>query len=281
MNTDSTEIALASDADIPALKEIWAVCFGDSAQYIDFFFKKRFPSCTAVCARHNGRAIGAAYLMPVSTMEYGALKKGRYAYAVGLLPPYRGRGIYPMMHRKIMKKLKELNEFFILCPANKKLADYYRSIGFSEFSYLAQRKVICANNSHDFDISDISADKYMNMRNKFFRSDGCIFWDEEAVRYAIEENSCGGGFAAEITCSSGSYAVLAAPRGAMLKIVEATVPDNMIESVSSFLCRKYGFSSAVWNIPAYMSKSGEQCFLSGMTCNLKKGDYPYINLLLN
>ena len=43
-------IRFANKTDIPQLKSIWKVCFGDSDEYIDFFFDHMFKPENAVVA---------------------------------------------------------------------------------------------------------------------------------------------------------------------------------------------------------------------------------------
>ena len=272
------KISYADESHIPALKEIWRECFGDSDEYIDFFFKNRFKSCKTVIALYDGKTIGAAYLMPVKAYEYGTLKNGWYGYAIGILKKYRKKGIYAMMHEKIIEDIKD--GFYILCPANQKLCEYYASLGFKEFSFLKTIRIENKGTNCEFESKEIPAQKYVQIRNGYFNNDGLILWDDDAIDYAMKENKFCGGFTVEITSKAASYAVIARPFENFLMITESTVPKEYLKDVTAYLCEKYGFEYAVWTRASYDIAEGE-AFLSGMSCNLKKPEFAYLNLVLN
>jgi len=272
-------ISYATNKHINSLKDIWHECFGDGYEYIDFFFENRFKSIKTVIALYEEKVVGAAYLMPVKAMEYGVIKSGWYGYAIGILKEYRKNGIYAMMHEKIMAEISEKNEFYILCPANEKLCEYYSSLGFNEFSYLKTLKLDFCKTDKEISSEKISAKRYAELRNEFFSHDGFIFWDEEAIEYAIKENEFCGGFAEEIIVDGFSFVVLARPSENGIKIIESTVPHKYMKEITSHLIQKCKAAYVIWTLPAYNNE--DEKFLSSMTCNLKKGDFPYLNLVLN
>ena len=51
--------------DLPQLKSLWALGFGDTEQEIEAFFAISYPTATGFCAEEDGRLIAAAYA-PVS-----------------------------------------------------------------------------------------------------------------------------------------------------------------------------------------------------------------------
>jgi len=273
------KISYATDSHTNELKEIWHECFGDGYEYIDFFFENRFQSIKTVIALYEEKVVGAAYLMPVKAWEYGEIKDGWYGYAIGVLKEYRKNGIYAMMHEKIMNEINANNQFYILCPANKKLCEFYASLGFNEFSYLKTVKLNFCDTDKKASSKRISAKRYTELRNKFFNQDGFIFWDENAIEYAIKENEFCGGFADEIVIGGKAFAVMARPFEEGIRIIESTVPDEYMKDITSHLMQKHKAEYIVWTMPAYNNE--EEKYLSAMTCSLKKGDFPYLNLVLN
>lgn len=279
MDISKLKISYATNDHIDALKYIWHECFGDEYEYINFFFKNRFKGIKTVIALYEEKVVGAAYLMPVKAMEYGEIKNGWYGYAIGILKEFRKNGIYAIMHQKIMEEISARNEFYILCPANEKLCEYYATLGFKEFSYLKTMKFDYCDTQCKISSDAISSKRYTELRNEFFNHDGFIFWDENAIDYAIKENEFCGGFADEIKIDKKAFAVLSRPFEKGIKIIESTVTDEYIKDITSHLLKKYGFEYALWTMPAYDDESEK--YLSAMSCNLKKGDFPYLNIVLN
>jgi len=173
---------------VPMLKMIWNVCFGDSMEYINFFFNERFNSCECIIATDEGDSpIASMYLLPVSTNEYGQKKRGFYLYAIGVLPQYRGRGIYQKMQEMLFEYLLKNNMFCILCPANAKLCEYYKSLGFMENAYISEKTIKNTNIvPNEYHIAELTSEDYFNLRNSYFRNP--IIWDICALEYVLKEN---------------------------------------------------------------------------------------------
>ena len=47
--------------DLPQLKSLWALGFGDTEQEIEAFFAISYPTATGFCAEEDGKVIAAAY----------------------------------------------------------------------------------------------------------------------------------------------------------------------------------------------------------------------------
>ena len=50
--------------DLPQLKSLWALGFGDTEQEIEAFFAISYPTATGFCAEEDGKVIAAAYALP-------------------------------------------------------------------------------------------------------------------------------------------------------------------------------------------------------------------------
>lgn len=50
--------------DLPQLKALWALGFGDTEQEIEAFFAISYPTVAGFCAEEDGRLIAAAYALP-------------------------------------------------------------------------------------------------------------------------------------------------------------------------------------------------------------------------
>ena len=80
-----TELRHARPGEEGALRALWEAVFGPEEGFVDLFFRTVFvPGNTAVAAA-DGRIVAAAYGIDCSC--------GRYIYAVGTDPAFRGRGL--------------------------------------------------------------------------------------------------------------------------------------------------------------------------------------------
>ena len=74
----------ARSEDIPQLKALWKLVFGDADELIDAFFALLWPDCRTAVVEENGTVVAAAYAVRLENI--------RYIYAVATHPEYRGRG---------------------------------------------------------------------------------------------------------------------------------------------------------------------------------------------
>ncbi len=257
---------------IPSFKKIWKICFGDTDSYIDFFFANRFDTCKSVAMRDGEKVIGAMYLMPVSVYEYGVLKHGFYGYAIGILPQYRGRGIYADLDKLIYEYIKRHNLFYILCPANQKLSKYYKSLGFTENAFVCEKTVLNTRTEKEYSITALTPEAYETMRNSSFAD--MIYWDKTALSYVLKENEFMGGY--NLLCKDKGIYVIAIKTGDTLKIIESNVSEGEMQNITDYLCKRYKANSAVWTVPQNRT---DPSVLYGLSRNLKKDNY-YFNLIL-
>lgn len=267
-------ITKAEDKHIPELAKLWSENFGDSTEYINFFMENRFPSCRGIVALLNDKVVGSQYLMPVITMEYGSLKKGYYLYALSVHSNCRNQGIGKKLVEYACNLAEKENAFIILCPASKKLVDYYKKLGFIENTY------VCMETKHPLDthcadIHELTVSDFESMRNTSFENP--ILWDKYALEYVLEENKFVGGINIRIDYR-GSYYVIGRIDSGRLIVLESNIPDKTRDEVTSILCTHFEIEEIIWTVPFNSGKT--EPILYGMTYNLQKNNY-YFNLILN
>ena len=111
----------AQKNDIPKLKELWQICFGDRMRYIDVFFQYMFKEEYTLVAEIENRVAGVVYVLERSLHN----KKFLYGYAIGVFPEFRGNNICEIMLNKIRNEIKDTDVIFGLHPANDKLSEFY------------------------------------------------------------------------------------------------------------------------------------------------------------
>ncbi len=269
------KIAEAVPEHIPELKKIWKECFGDSDEYIDFFFKNKFFHTGCVALTENSIPVGCAYLLPVRSEEYGNTKQGYYVYAVGILKEHRGKGLFKKMHECIYEYVRSNNMFLILCPANEKLCNYYKRLGYIENAFVSEISLTKANNPPQYKTYKLTPDKFFKMRENEFSN--LIEWDENSLSYILKENKFAGGDAIVIKNADEEFYFVFRSENGILKILESNVPCEKAQEFTDFLCEKYGAEKATWVIP---KRNDRPKILYGLTLNLIKGDY-YFNFILN
>lgn len=175
------KLRYARKTDVPVLKKLWQICFGDRMRYIDVFFEKMFVAENTIIAETDDKVAGVIYLLERRLLE----KKFMYGYAIGVFPEYRGNNICEVMLEFVRKKSIEEKFIFGLHPANEKLTQFYRRIGLTEMYYV--KEVDCSEKASDavYILENISVDEFYILRQKSFKN--CVEWDKKALDY-ISEN---------------------------------------------------------------------------------------------
>lgn len=274
MKDFNIKIAKADSSHIDQLTELWHENFGDNYEYINFFMKNKFPQCLTIIALCNGKIVASQYLMPVTTMEYGSVKKGYYLYALSVDLSFRNKGIGKMLVQYACNVSEVENSFIILCPASQELVSYYKKMGFIESCYVSQEKIY-PQNKITAPIEDLTVADFESMRNTSF--DNLIVWDKDSLDYVLKENKFTGGINIKIQLKDLFY-VIGKINSGILFIIETNVSDKEINEITSILCNHYGTNEVIWTTP--FEKITKTPLLYGMTYNLQKQNY-YFNLILN
>ena len=117
--------------DLPQLKALWALGFGDTEREIEAFFAISYPTATGFCAEDGGRLIAAAYALPQELAWGEKSCRAAYLYAVTTHPDCRRQGVCAKLLAYAEKELKKRYfDGLTLVPATDALRAYYASLGF-------------------------------------------------------------------------------------------------------------------------------------------------------
>ncbi len=87
------ELRTSVTEDIPALRELWRLAFGDSEEYLDNFFKTYYRPERALAAKEDGTLCSmAVWFDTVFVVPGRGEYRAAYLYAVATRPERRGRG---------------------------------------------------------------------------------------------------------------------------------------------------------------------------------------------
>jgi len=176
----NVKLRQATNSDIPKLKKLWQICFGDRMRYIDVFFENMFVPENTLVAEIDKTLAGVVYVLKRNLGK----KEFLYGYAIGVFPEFRGRNICKIMLDKIKDYTDKNNCLFGLHPANEKLAKFYQKIGLKKMYSLKEVDATEFASHKKFAIDDISEDEFYNMRAKAFTN--CVDWDKNTLSYILK-----------------------------------------------------------------------------------------------
>ncbi|MBD5451986.1 MAG: GNAT family N-acetyltransferase, partial [Lachnospiraceae bacterium] len=264
-----SSVVFANETDIDAIEEIWYACFGDDREYIDLYLSNRFETENMLVIHEDGRPVSMLSLLPVTITIDGESHAARYVYAVATLPAYRKKGYASKLIEHAFYKYEEP---LILQPASEELRRYYEKLGFHDvfrqspcWIYNAHAgKMTQVSENMAYEVSEdithmseieteittlgkwsaepVTAKEYKEIRDLYFGGEGYVEWDENAIQYAIMENSFCGGGALKLTDGEERrvlmYRVCTKSDDLCgLQVVETTLEDNELKELLPELMR--------------------------------------------
>lgn len=218
-------IDFPQETQIPDLRQLWKLAFGDSDAFLDVFFGTAFSPERCRCVTVGQKAAAALYWF--NTECEGT--KLVYLYAVATHPDYRHRGLCRRLMEDTHVLLSERGYAgALLVPQEEGLRAMYAAMGYRECTTLSEFN--CTAAKDPVPLGSISREEYARLRRQYLPRDGVIqegenlaFLEKTAQFYSgsdfllaasAEDNSLQGiellGNAAR---SSGILASLGYPRG--------------------------------------------------------------------
>lgn len=122
-------LTVGKDLDADAAFALHNACFGDEREWFDTFLHAA-EGQTYLAAMHRGKLCGGMFLPDAYLFADGKEYNGKYVYALGVYPKYRGQGIA----RALLEKAKALScNFTLICAADQNLAKTYEKCGFDRY----------------------------------------------------------------------------------------------------------------------------------------------------
>ena len=150
------------EKDIPALRQLWKVVFGDEDAFLDRFFSLAFAPERCLCAREGTVLAAMIHWLPCSR---GNDRLG-YLYAVATAPEFRGRGICRALMEAAHTAMKEAGYTgALLYPQEEGLREMYRKMGYETATYIGES--ICSCGMEPAPMHPVTPEEYIRLRRDF------------------------------------------------------------------------------------------------------------------
>ncbi|WRS27729.1 GNAT family N-acetyltransferase [Oscillospiraceae bacterium MB08-C2-2] len=243
-------ITLADSSMEPALKSIWVACFGDSPDYVDFYFQRMFRPEEVLVALEEGEPAAMLTMRSVPVRAEGKSYKAAYIFAVATHPDHQGKGLSTTLmeaaHSHLIQKGFALS---MLAPATDSLFDFYGKRGYStafETTVLTLRPGSWQEQPGAA-LVPLSVGRMLELRRRHFASSRFfVDWGAEYLAYILEECRMLGGEALEI---GGEGFAVCYPVGERVEIKELVLPWRTLDQAMTALHRQYGareYSLRLW-----------------------------------
>lgn len=121
---------------------LWRLCFNDSEDFIQRYFKKIMPLNTLYTSMDGNQVVASLQTMHPFFKYYGKLLHCRYIYGVCTHPDYRRQGRMSELLNQLIEETNRIGTaFLLLIPAEDWLFDVYRQFGFTEAFFIEDKIV--------------------------------------------------------------------------------------------------------------------------------------------
>ncbi|MGI6678922.1 MAG: GNAT family N-acetyltransferase [Dehalobacterium sp.] len=181
------KIRLAQDDDLGDQKEIWRLCFRDSPDFIDYYYRHRYQNDETLLLWSDEKLAAMLSMIPVKLqIPKGKPLSGRMLYAIATHPRFQKRGLATRLIDYAHRYVEEMKESFtVLVPAHPALFDFYRKQGYQEGFYLKETiwkksKKTASTGFIPLVVTEITPDLYNKRRNEFLQ-------DKIFISYRVRE----------------------------------------------------------------------------------------------
>jgi predicted N-acetyltransferase YhbS len=258
-------IGPAARADIPALKEIWKLSFGDQDAYIDFYYTNRYQDEETLLLRSGPDVLAMLAMLPVITVTpaNGSLASVMI-YAMATHPLHRHNGLAARIMEFGAQSLSAVGKVFsVLVPQEKSLFDFYRKFGYEEAFYLRESLLtrqqisqLAAGTPTGLTVKAGNPEEYNQIRNERLSGKFYIAYGQTDIRY--QQKLCqwsGGDIYLVTSASSRGCAVIERVSAARVVIKEMLAPEELIPPFLQELSGQVPAASYLIRTPAYSGES--------------------------
>lgn len=113
------EVRRARQEDKAGIRALWALCFGDTEQFMDWFFEARFSPAFSCCLLEDGAIMSALQSVPLHARIRGHIVPVSMLAGVSTHPERNGRGYMKKIFLEYMQLVREMEiPFAIHTPAH-------------------------------------------------------------------------------------------------------------------------------------------------------------------
>ena len=150
-------------------RSLWQTAFGDTATFLDIFFRTAYAHDHCRCLLENGEITAILYWIDCSVKD----QKLAYIYAVATHPDHRGRGLCRMLMENTHTLLcSQGYAGAVLVPQQEGLRKMYARMGYFDIGSLDCFS--CSTSEDAVPLRAIGPDEFAELRRKMLPEDAVI-----------------------------------------------------------------------------------------------------------
>ncbi|MDD2556294.1 MAG: GNAT family N-acetyltransferase [Syntrophaceticus sp.] len=261
-----SEIRFAKKGEIARQKEIWKLCFGDSDQYIDFYYANRYKEDETLLLLQEGEIVSMLTILPIRVnTSTGQGLNSTMLYAIATHPKHQHRGYASQLIESACCHLNQKNNVFsVLVPAGKNLFDYYRHQGFQdgffihEISFDWKRLELLPIVENNCTIKSISPQEYNMRRENQLSGKFYVSYTAEDIDYQrkLSQQSGADIYGIEIEGVQGCAVIELLDQGKVF-IKELLIADHLLSTAVRHIARLLPSREYILRTPSFLGRQLE------------------------
>lgn len=190
-----SEIRLAKKGEIARQKEIWKLCFGDSDQYIDFYYTNRYEEDETALFLQGGEILSMLTMLPIKIVTTDQRRlHSTMLYAIATHPKYQHKGFATKLIDFAQEYRRNMGDACaVMVPSGQQLFAFYRHQGYKDGFYIREvsftRKgleTIARGESCACNIAGIAPQAYNLRRDKVLSGKLYIAYSDRDMAYQVK-----------------------------------------------------------------------------------------------
>lgn len=219
-----TAVRLSRSDDVPALRSLWALAFGDSEEYMDNFFRTYYRPERMIVLEEEGvvRAM-TAWFDTTFVLPGGGAYRAAYLYAVATHPDCRGRGLAGELLARADAFFRDMGiPAVTTVPARPDLHNFFGANGFRECFVLLERELTRAElpAAETELLFPVTPKEYGALREELLAGIPHIAYPEDALAYQAGCCALSGGGLYAASTPAGAVCLCAEGAGEGLVVVK-------------------------------------------------------------
>jgi len=189
------KLRTSEQRDVPALKELWKLAFGDEDGYIDHFFTQYYLPKRMLVLEEDGvvRAMTAWFDMPLVCSD-GTTVPSAYLYAVATHPDCRGRGLAGQLLAFADQWLAQQGFACVsTVPARPDLHLFFAQNGFEECFVLGRWEYVPQPGAETAPLKPVDGEEYGGLREELLTGTDHVAYGLPALEYQCGVCTLSGG----------------------------------------------------------------------------------------
>ena len=125
------------------VKALWKLCFEDSEEFVEMYFKLRYKNEVNVAIQSGDEVISALQMLPYPMTFCGETVQTSYISGACTHPEFRGKGVMrELLSQSFARMLRNGVYFSTLIPAEPWLFDYYKRMGYATVFEYSVKEII-------------------------------------------------------------------------------------------------------------------------------------------